>query len=159
MDGAGDAGTGDRGQNFRGIRLSCAKSKPLRFLSFSRFEDEGCFWTTMISDFEKRNTWAEIKYCVDVQENVRYNKSRRCFYMPLLNATTARKNFFKIMEETIVTHEPVIITGKNGNVVMLSEEDWRSIQETLFLCSIPGMREKIIKGIQTPLEECLEDNV
>ncbi|MFZ3044314.1 MAG: type II toxin-antitoxin system Phd/YefM family antitoxin [Desulfatirhabdiaceae bacterium] len=79
--------------------------------------------------------------------------------MPLLNATTARKNFFKVMEETIVTHEPVIITGKNGNVVMLSEEDWRSIQETLFLCSIPGMREKIIKGIQTPLEECLEDNV
>lgn len=79
--------------------------------------------------------------------------------MPLLNATTARKNFFKVMEETIVSHEPVIITGKNGNVVMLSEEDWRSIQETLFLCSIPGMREKIIKGIQTPLEECLEDNV
>jgi antitoxin YefM len=79
--------------------------------------------------------------------------------MPLLNATTARKNFFKVMEETIVTHEPVIITGKNGNVVMLSEEDWRSIQETLFLCSIPGMREIIIKGIQTPLEECLEDNV
>jgi len=76
--------------------------------------------------------------------------------MPLLNATTARKNFFKVIEETIVTHEPVIITGKNGNVVMLSEEDWRSIQETLFLCSIPGMREKIIKGIQTPLEECVE---
>ena len=78
--------------------------------------------------------------------------------MSILNATTARNNFFKIMEETLNTHKPVTVTGKNGNVVIISEEDFSSIQETLYLSSIPGMREKIINGINTPLEECVEDN-
>lgn len=77
--------------------------------------------------------------------------------MPVINSTTARNNFFKVMEEVIDSHESVIITGKKGNVVMVSEEDWSSIQETLYLCSIPGMREKIVEGIATPLDECLED--
>ena len=78
--------------------------------------------------------------------------------MSILNATNARNNFFKLMDETITTHEPVYVTGKNGNVVMLSEEDYKSIQETLYLCSIPGMREKIMNGIKTPLSECVEDD-
>jgi prevent-host-death family protein len=78
--------------------------------------------------------------------------------MSVMNATTARNNFFKVMDEAIKTHEPICITGKNGNVVIISEEDWRSIQETLYLSSIPGMREKIIKGLNTPLDECVEDN-
>ncbi len=77
--------------------------------------------------------------------------------MPVINSTTARNNFFKVMEEVIDSHESVIITGKKGNVVMVSEEDWSSIQETLYLCSIPGMREKIVEGIASPLDECLED--
>jgi antitoxin YefM len=75
----------------------------------------------------------------------------------VINSTTARNNFFKVMEEVIESHESVMITGKKGNVVMVSEEDWRSIQETLYLCSIPGMRDKIMKGMATPLDECLED--
>ena len=78
--------------------------------------------------------------------------------MSILNATTARNNFFKIIEEVINTHEPTYVTGKNGNIVILSEEDWRSIQETLYLDSIPGMKEKILTGLNTPIEECLEDN-
>ena len=77
--------------------------------------------------------------------------------MSIINATTARNNFFKLIEEVITTHEPVYITGKTGNVIMLSEEDYRSIQETLYLCSVPGLREKIVKGLNTPLEECIED--
>ncbi len=77
--------------------------------------------------------------------------------MSIINATTARNNFFKLIEEIITTHEPVYITGKTGNVIMLSEEDYRSIQETLYLCSVPGLREKIVKGLNTPLEECIED--
>jgi prevent-host-death family protein len=75
-----------------------------------------------------------------------------------MNATTARKNFFKVIDEAITTHEPINITAKNGNVVIVSEEDWRAIQETLYLSSIPGMKDKIIKGLNTPLEECVEDN-
>ncbi|HSV32106.1 MAG TPA: type II toxin-antitoxin system Phd/YefM family antitoxin [Atribacteraceae bacterium] len=77
--------------------------------------------------------------------------------MTIVNATTARNNFFKLMEEAITTHEPVYITGKTGNVVVLSEEDYRSIQETLYLCSVPTIREKIIEGLNTPLDECIED--
>jgi len=77
--------------------------------------------------------------------------------MSIINATTARNNFFKLIEEVITTHEPVYITGKTGNVIMLSEGDYRSIQETLYLCSVPGLREKIVKGLNTPLEECIED--
>lgn len=78
--------------------------------------------------------------------------------MSILNATTARNNFFKVMEEVINTHEPIYVTGKNGNIVILSEDDWRSIQETLYLDSIPGMKEKIKKGLNTSLEECVEDS-
>ncbi len=77
--------------------------------------------------------------------------------MPIVNATTARNNFFKLIEEVITTHEPVYITGKTGNVIVLSEEDYRSIQETLYLYSVPTMREKIIQGLNTPLEECVDD--
>jgi len=77
--------------------------------------------------------------------------------MSIMNATTARNNFFKVIDEAIETHEPITITGKSGNVVIISEEDWRSIQETLYLISLPGMKEKIVKGLNTPLDECVED--
>lgn len=75
----------------------------------------------------------------------------------IINATTARNNFFKLMEEAITTSEPVIVTGKTGNVVVLSEADYRAMEETLYLCSIPTMREKIMKGLNTPLDDCVED--
>jgi len=78
--------------------------------------------------------------------------------MSIINATNARNNFFKVIDEAITTHEPVYVTGKNGNVVIISEEDWRSIQETIYLSSIPGLKEKIIKGLNTSLDECVEDN-
>lgn len=78
--------------------------------------------------------------------------------MSVMNATTARKNFFKVIEEAIATHEPAIVTGKSGNVVIVSEEDWKAISETLYLASIPGMKEKIVKGLHMPLEECIEES-
>jgi len=78
--------------------------------------------------------------------------------MPIINATTARNNFFKLMEDVVATHDPIYITGKAGNVVIISEDDYRSIQETLYLISIPGMREKILRGLSTPLEDLVEDD-
>jgi len=78
--------------------------------------------------------------------------------MSIVNATTARNNFFKIIEDVVVTHEPIYVTGKSGNVVVISEQDYRSIQETLYLISIPGMREKILRGLNTPLEDLVEDD-
>ena len=78
--------------------------------------------------------------------------------MTILNATSARKNFFKLMEDAVTTHEPIYITGKKGNVVVLSEDDFHSIQETLYLASIPGMREKIVNGLKVPIHELIEDS-
>ncbi|KLU62821.1 antitoxin RelJ [Peptococcaceae bacterium CEB3] len=78
--------------------------------------------------------------------------------MSIVNATTARNNFFKLMEEALTVHEPIFVTGKNGNVVVMSEEDYRSMQETFYLCSNSKMREKLLAGMGTPLNECVEDN-
>lgn len=77
--------------------------------------------------------------------------------MTILNATQARARLYKLLEQVIEGHEPVQITSRRGNAVLLSEEDWRSIQETLHLLSIPGMRESIRKGLETPVDQCSED--
>ena len=77
--------------------------------------------------------------------------------MKTLNTTDARKNLYKLVEQTHVTHEPIHITGKKNNAVLVSEEDWRYIQETLYLTSIPNMRESIIEGMRTPLSNTSKD--
>ncbi|MBL7006936.1 MAG: type II toxin-antitoxin system Phd/YefM family antitoxin [Spirochaetia bacterium] len=73
--------------------------------------------------------------------------------MNILNASDARARLYRLIDETNESHEPVIISGKRNNAVLLSEEDWNSIQETLYLISIPGMRESIIEGMKEPIEE------
>jgi prevent-host-death family protein len=77
--------------------------------------------------------------------------------MPTINATEARSRLYRLIDETLTTHEPIFITGKRGNAVLISEDDWRAIRETLYLLSIPGMRESIREGLETPVEECSED--
>jgi antitoxin YefM len=74
-----------------------------------------------------------------------------------VTVSKARANLYKLLEEAGETHEPLIITGKRGNAVLLAEEDWRAIQETLFLLSIPGMRESVREGLDTPIGECDEE--
>ncbi|HQS66976.1 MAG TPA: type II toxin-antitoxin system Phd/YefM family antitoxin [Sulfuricurvum sp.] len=74
-----------------------------------------------------------------------------------ITASQARANIFTIMDEAASSHEPILITGKRNNVVMLSQEDWNAIQETLFLVSIPNMKESIIEGMNTPIAECSEE--
>ena len=74
--------------------------------------------------------------------------------MTILNATEARSNLYNLIDETSKTHQPIVITGKRGNAVLLSEDDWNSINETLFLLSIPGMRESIREGMGTSLDDC-----
>jgi prevent-host-death family protein len=77
--------------------------------------------------------------------------------MPIINITNARNNLFKLIEAVIASSEPLVITGKSGNVVVIPEEDYRAIEETLYLTSIPGMEKKIVEGINTPLDECVSD--
>ena len=68
--------------------------------------------------------------------------------MMTLNVTEARANLYKLIDDTTVSHEPVVITGKRGNAVLLAEDDWNAINETLHLLSVPGMRESILEGMQ-----------
>lgn len=77
--------------------------------------------------------------------------------MTILSATEARTQLYRLIDQTSLSHEPVIITGKRGNAVLISEEDWRSIQETMHLLSIPGMRESIREGLATSVKDCTED--
>lgn len=74
--------------------------------------------------------------------------------MTTLNATEARSRLYNLIDEIAETHQPIIITGKRKNAVLLSEEDWNSINETLFLLSIPGMRESIREGMNESLNDC-----
>ena len=74
------------------------------------------------------------------------------YKMTTLNATEARSKLYKLIDETLNTHQPITITGKRGNAVLLSEEDWRSVEETLFLLSVPGMRESIREGMDEKIE-------
>jgi prevent-host-death family protein len=73
--------------------------------------------------------------------------------MTTYNVTEARTNLYKLIDETANTHQPIIIKGKRSNAVLLSEEDWSAINETLFLMAIPGMRESIREGMETDLKD------
>ncbi|MCK5785933.1 MAG: type II toxin-antitoxin system Phd/YefM family antitoxin [Candidatus Sabulitectum sp.] len=76
--------------------------------------------------------------------------------MTNLTATEARKKLYTLLDEVALSHEPVQIAGKRNSAVLVSEEDWRAIRETLFLLGIPEMRESIREGMNIPLEECAE---
>lgn len=74
------------------------------------------------------------------------------------NITNFRQNIFQILEQTIRFNEPVNISTKLGNAVVISEEDYNGLMETLHLSSVPGQREKIMEGLATPLDECIPEN-
>ena len=74
--------------------------------------------------------------------------------MTIVSVTKARTNLYSLVDEALQSHKPVVIAGKRGNAVLLAEKDWNSINETLFLLSIPGMRESIVDGMNTNLDKC-----
>lgn len=77
--------------------------------------------------------------------------------MPTITATEARAKLYRLIDQAASSHEPILITGKRANAVLVSEDDWRAVQETLYLLSTPGMRKSIREGLETPVEECAED--
>ena len=77
--------------------------------------------------------------------------------MTILNATEARSKLYNLIDEASETHQPIIITGKRSNAVLISEEDWNSISETLHLLSVPGIRESIKAGMAEPISECSKE--
>ena len=72
--------------------------------------------------------------------------------MNTLTASEARSNLYRLNDETASSHQPIVITGKRNTAVLISQEDWADIQETMFLLSVPGMRESIRAGLSTPPE-------
>lgn len=78
--------------------------------------------------------------------------------MTTTNITNFRKNAFQYVEQTIKFNEPLDISTKDGSAVLLSKEDYSGMMETLYLVSVPGMREKIMSGIAEPLSECVDES-
>ena len=74
--------------------------------------------------------------------------------MTTLTASEARALLYQLLDRTAQSHEPIQINGKRHNAVLISEDDWRAIQETLYLLAVPGMRESIRKGLKTPVKKC-----
>jgi len=84
------------------------------------------------------------------------NHKEEIVNMKTIAVTKARSNLYKLIDEVSTGKEPIYITGKRSNAVLISEDDWRAIQETLYLLSIPGMRESIKEGLEAPVNECSE---
>ncbi|ERS84184.1 MULTISPECIES: type II toxin-antitoxin system Phd/YefM family antitoxin [unclassified Halomonas] len=77
--------------------------------------------------------------------------------MIAITATEARSNLYRLIDETAESHQPIVIMGKRNKAVLVSEEDWSAIQEALNLLSVPGMRQSIREGMDTPVYECDEE--
>ena len=74
--------------------------------------------------------------------------------MHTLTASEARANLYRLMDQTAESHQPITIAGKRNNAVLVSAKDWSAIQETLYLLSIPNMRESIKEGMNESVEDC-----
>jgi len=77
--------------------------------------------------------------------------------MTPVSADEARDNLQRLIDDTAASHEPLLIAGERNSAVLVSAEDWDAIQETLYLLSIPGMRESIREGLATPIKECIRE--
>lgn len=76
--------------------------------------------------------------------------------MKSMTVSEARSKLYRLLDEAADSHEPIQITGKRANGVLVSEDDWRAVQETLHLLSVPGMRESLREGMETPVDQCDE---
>lgn len=77
--------------------------------------------------------------------------------MATLTASEARARLYRLIDQAAESHQPIHITGRRGSAVLIAEEDWHAIQETLYLLSVPGMRESIKEGMAEPLAESAKE--
>ncbi len=77
--------------------------------------------------------------------------------MQTLSASEARANLYRLMDQAAESHQPITIAGKRHDAVLLAAEDWRAIQETLYLLAVPGMRESIKEGMAAPVDACAKE--
>ncbi len=74
--------------------------------------------------------------------------------MTIISVSKARQNLYRLIDQSAAAHAPIQITGKRNTAVLVSSEDWSAMQETVYLLSVPKMRESIIKGLETPVKNC-----
>ena len=98
------------------------------------------------------------KYVIETKHIRRKRKQGR-FIMSTINITNARKDLYNLVESVNLYHEPTLIVGKKANAVLISEDDWSAIQETLYLDSIPGMTQSILEGANETLENCVSEDM
>jgi len=77
--------------------------------------------------------------------------------MKTISVTEAHKKFSALIDDISASHKPVQIIGKHSSAVLISADDWRAIQETLYLHSVPGMADSIIEGLNMPVDQCSEE--
>ncbi len=77
--------------------------------------------------------------------------------MSAMTTTQARSSLYRLVDEVAQSHQPILITGKNNNAVLVSEGDWESIQETLYLMSVPGMAQSVKEGLLSSIDDCDQD--
>ena len=77
--------------------------------------------------------------------------------MTSMTATAARQRLYSLLDELADSHQPIQIAGKRHSAVLVAEDDWRAIQETLYLASVPGMRQSILRGLKTPVQKCAKE--
>jgi prevent-host-death family protein len=110
--------------------------------------------TPSTAPIDPKSAIAGIEIDTSVLNPVRFRKTQTGGQMRTINATTARQNFFKVMDEVNETSHPITVISKRNAVVIVSEQDWKDMQETIYLESIPGMKASILKGGKTPLSKC-----
>ncbi len=117
----------------------------------------------LLKTVEKKNTnlrMCERIFTKEMQKIIYETKGQKGdFNMSTINITNARKDLYNLVENANLYHEPTLIVGKKGNAVLISEEDWSAIQETLYLNSIDGMAESILEGAKTPIENCVSEDM
>lgn len=96
--------------------------------------------------------------CKSVRYNVHIIKTKEAAHMTTVNITNFRKNVFGFINQAIEFNDIVSVNTKNGNAVIMSEEDYNGIMETLYVSSIPGLKEDIIEGMKTPVSECISES-
>lgn len=79
--------------------------------------------------------------------------------MKTISIIEAKQQIEELVERINQDSQPIVLTGENGNAVLISESEWQAIQTTLYLQSIPGMETSIHQGGETPLEECVDEQI
>lgn len=77
--------------------------------------------------------------------------------MKTMTVTEARAQLFRLIDEVAMDHEPMLLTGKRNKAILISEADWRAIEETLALLSVPGLKKDLLDGARTPVENCVAE--